>query len=232
MKGVIVSAGHGTRMRPVTEVISKNLLPVYNKPLIYYAIETFKKAGVTEIIIVVSKEHINQYKKLLKNGEEFDIPISYTIQEEQNGTAHAMGCAEEFAKGENTAFMFADNILEDELDFRDFKEGARIHLKEVPDPERFGIAEIKDGKIVSLEEKPKEPKSNLCITGIYVYDKNVFDIIKTLKPSWRGELEVTDLNNIYFNKGQLDYKILKGVWIDAGTFDAMLEASNFVKNKN
>ncbi len=142
-----------------------------------------------------------------------------------------MACGEEFANGENVTFMFADNIIEDELDFKDFKEGARIHLKEVPDPERFGIAEIKDEKIISIEEKPKEPKSNLCITGIYIYDKNVFDYIKTLTPSSRGELEVTDLNNIYFNKGQLDYKILKGVWIDAGTFDAMLEASNFVKNK-
>lgn len=231
MKGVIVSAGHGTRLKPVTNVISKNLLPVYDKPMIYYAIETFKKAGVTEIQIVVNRNHIDQYKTLLKNGEEFNIPISYTIQEEQNGTAHAMGCAEEFAKGENVAFMFADNIIEDDLDFRDFKEGARIHLKEVPNPEIFGIAEIKEGKIISLEEKPKNPKSNYCIIGIYVYDKNVFDYIKILKPSWRGELEVTDLNNIYFEKGKLDYSIIKGFWNDAGTFDDMLIVSNLVKNK-
>lgn len=231
MKGIIVSAGLGTRLRPITNIISKNLLPVYDKPMIYYAINTLIKAGVTEILIVVNKAHIDQYKTLLKNGEDFNIPISYTIQEEQKGTAHAMGCAEEFAKGENVAFMFADNIIEDDLDFRDFKEGARIHLKEVPNPEIFGIAEIKDEKIISLEEKPENPKSNYCIIGIYVYDKNVFDYIRILKPSGRGELEVTDLNNIYFKNNKLDYRIIKGYWNDAGTFDDMLIASNLVKKK-
>lgn len=231
MKGVIVSAGLGTRLRPVTNVISKNILPIYDKPMIYYSINTLIKGGVTEILIVVNKEHINQYKTLLKDGEDFNIPISYTIQEEQNGTAHAVNCAEEFAKGENIAVIFADNIIEDDLDFRDFKEGARIHLKEVPNPKIFGIAEIKDDKIISLEEKPENPKSNYCIIGVYIYDKNVFEYIKTLKPSDRGELEITDLNNIYFNKNRLDYRMIKGYWNDAGTFDAMLEAGNFVKNK-
>lgn len=231
MKGVIVSAGLGTRMKPITNIISKNLLPVYNKPMIYYSINTLIKAGVTEILIIINKKHIEQYKTLLKNGEEFNISISYTIQEEQKGTAHAVGCAEEFANGENIAVIFADNILEDDLDFRDFKEGARIHLKEVPNPEIFGIAEIKDNKIISLEEKPKNPKSNYCIIGIYVYDKDVFNIIKTLKPSDRGELEITDLNNVYFKRSKLDYKIVKGYWNDAGTFDDMLIASNLVKKK-
>ena len=231
MKGVIVSAGLGTRLSPITNIISKNLLPVYDKPMIYYGIETMKKAGVTEILLVVNKLHIGQYKKLLKEGKEFNIPISYKIQKELKGTAHAVGCAEEFAKGEKIAVLFADNILEDDLDFRDFKEGARIHLKEVPNPEIFGIAEIKNNKIVSLEEKPKNPKSNYCIIGVYVYDKNVFGIIKTLKPSPRGELEITDINKTYFNKGKLDYRIIKGFWNDAGTFDDMLKASNLIKNK-
>ena len=229
MKGVIVSAGLGTRLNPITRIISKNLLPVYDKPMIYYGIETLKKAGVTEILLVVNKLHIKQYKKLIKNGKEFNIPISYTIQKKQKGTAHAVGCAEKFAKGGNIAVLFADNILEDELDFRDFKEGARIHIKEVPNPEIFGIAEINDNKIISIEEKPKNPKSNYCIIGIYAYDKDVFNYIKTLKPSARGELEITDLNNIYFNKGKLDYRIIKGFWNDAGTFDDMLIVSNLIK---
>lgn len=231
MKGVIVSAGLGTRLKPITNIISKNLLPVYNKPMIFYSIETLKKAGVTEILIVVNKLHIDQYKTILKNGEDFNIPISYTIQEEQNGTAHAVGCAEEFAYGKNIAVMFADNIIEDDLDFKDFKEGARIHLKEVPNPEIFGVAEIKDNKIISLEEKPKNPKSNYSIIGIYCYDKDVFNYIKTLTPSGRRELEITDLNNIYFKNNKLDYRIIKGYWNDAGTFDDMLIVSNLVKNK-
>ncbi|MBS3135168.1 NTP transferase domain-containing protein [Candidatus Woesearchaeota archaeon] len=229
MKGVIVSAGLGTRLRPITNIISKNLLPVYNKPMIYYGIETLKKAGVTELLLVVNKMDIDQYKTLIRNGEEFNIPITYTIQEEQKGTAHAVGCAEEFADGENIAVLFADNILEDDLNFRDFKEGARIHLKEVPNPEIFGIAEIKGNKIISLEEKPKNPKSNYCIIGVYAYDKDVFDHIKTLKPSARGELEITDLNRIYLNKCKLDYRIIKGFWNDAGTFDDMLTVSNLIK---
>lgn len=232
MKGVIVSAGHGTRLRPVTNIISKNILPVYDKPMIFYAINTLKKAGVTEILIVVNKAHIDQYKTLLKNGEDFNIPISYTIQEEQKGTAHAVGCAEEFANGENIVVIFADNIFEDDFNFRDFKEGARIHLKEVPNPEELGVTEIKDGKIISMEEKPKEPKSNYGMCGLYIYDKDVFDYIRTLKPSARGELESPDLLTIYHEKDKLDYRIVEGVWIDAGTFDAMLRASNFVKNKN
>jgi len=231
MKGVIVSAGLGTRLRPITNLISKNLLPIYNKPMIYYAIETLIKGGVDEILIVISKEHTEQYKKLLKNGEDFNINITYTIQHEQKGTAHAVGCAEEFANGENIVVIFGDNIFEDNFNFKDFKSGARIHLKEVPDPERLGVAEIKNGKIVSLIEKPKEPKSNYGICGLYLYDKNVFNYIRTLKPSARGELESPDLLDIYLKNGKLDYKIVKGFWIDTGTFDSILEASNLVKKK-
>jgi glucose-1-phosphate thymidylyltransferase len=231
MKGIIISAGLGTRLKPVTNIISKNLLPVYNKPMIYYPISTLLNAGVDEILIVVNREHLWQYKQLLGNGEEFNIKISYTIQEEQKGTAHAVGCAEEFANGESIAVIFGDNIFEDDFDFRNFEEGAEIFLKEVPDPERFGIAEVKDNKIISLEEKPQNPKSNYCIVGMYLYDKNVFDYIRTLKPSTRNELEITDLNNIYFENNKLCYKIVNGFWIDAGTFDAMLEAGNLIKKK-
>lgn len=231
MKGVIISAGLGTRLKPVTNIISKNLLPVYNKPLIYYSIETLKKAGVDEILIVVNKRDIEQYKLILGNGEEFNIPISYEIQHEQKGTAHAVSCSEEFANGEGIAVIFADNVLEDDFDFSDFKEGARIHIKEVPDPERSGVVEIKDNKIISLEEKPKFPKSNYIMCGLYLYDSNVFNFIRTLKPSARGELESPDLLNIYLKKGKLDYKIVKGFWNDAGTFDSMLEAGNMIKKK-
>lgn len=231
MKGVIISAGLGTRLRPITNFISKNLLPVYNKPLIYYPIETLIKAGVGEILIVVNKRDINQYKELLKNGEDFNMPISYTIQHEQKGTAHAVGCAEEYANGENIVVINADNIFEDDFNFKDFKHGAKIHLKEVPDPERSGVAEIRDGKIISLEEKPKKPKSNYVMCGLYLYDKDVFDIIRTLKPSPRGELETPDLLDVYLKRGKLDFSIINGFWIDAGTFDSMLEAGNLVKKK-
>lgn len=161
-----------------------------------------------------------------------NIPISYVIQDEQKGTAHAVSFAEEFADNENIAVVFADNIFENDFDFRDFKEGARIFLKQVPDPEKFGIAEIKDGKIISLEEKPKESRSNYAIVGLYLYDNKVFDIIRTLKPSARGEIEITDLNNAYFKMNQLDFSIVRGFWIDAGTsFDHLLEASNLIKKK-
>ena len=230
MKGVIVSAGIGTRLRPITNIISKNLLPIYNKPVVYYSIELLANAGIKDILIIVNKKDIEQYKTILKN-EEFNVNINYIIQDEQKGTAHAISFAEEFADGENIAAIFADNIFENNPDLADFKEGARIFLKEVPDPERFGIAEVKNNKIISLEEKPKNPKSNYCITGLYLYDKNVFDYIRTLKPSTRGELEITDLNNIYFRDKRLDYRIVKGFWIDAGTFDSMLEAGNLVKKK-
>ena len=231
MKGVIISAGLGTRMKPITNIRSKNLLPVYNKPAVYYSIEAMKKSGVDDILLVVNKRDIRQYKKILGDNNEFGVKISYAIQHEQNGTAHAVLCAEKFAGNENIAVMFADNIFEDNLDFEDFEEGARIYLKEVQDPERFGIAEVNNNKIISLEEKPKFPKSNYCITGLYLYDRNVFDYIKTLKPSVRGELEITDLNNIYFKNDKLDYRIVKGFWVDAGTFDSMLEAGNLMKKK-
>jgi len=231
MKGVIISAGLGTRLRPITNIISKNLLPVYNKPLIYYSIETMKKAGVDEILIVVNKRDIGQYKLILGNGEEFDIPISYAIQQEQKGTAHAVLCSEEFADGGSIAVIFADNLFEDDFNFSDFNGGARIHIKEVPDPERSGVVEIKDEKIISLEEKPKFPKSNYIMCGLYLYDNNVFDFIRTLKPSARGELESPDLLSIYLKMGKLDYKIVNGFWNDAGTFDSMLEAGNMIKKK-
>ena len=231
MKGVVISAGLGTRMRPITDIISKNLLPVYDKPMVYYAINTLIKAGVDEILIVVNKKYVNQYKTLLKKEEEFKIPITYAIQEEQEGTAHAVSCAEKFADNENIAVIFADNIFEDNFNFRNFKYGARIFLKKVPDPHRFGIAEIKNKKIISLEEKPKKPKSNYAVVGMYLYDNNIFDYIRTLKPSARGELEITDLNRIYLKKGKMDFSIVKGFWIDAGTFDSMLEAGNLVKKK-
>lgn len=231
MKGVIISAGLGTRLRPITNIISKNLLPVYNKPLICYSIELFVKAGIKDILIVVNSRDIGQYKNILKNGEEFNVNIDYTIQHEQKGTAHAVRFAEDFAGNDSIAVIFADNIFENNPDLGDFEGGARIFLKEVKDPERFGIAEIKDNKIVSLEEKPKNPRSNYCIVGLYIYDNTVFDRIRTLKPSYRNELEITDLNGTYFKDDKLDFSIIKGFWIDAGTFDAMLEAGNMIKKK-
>ncbi len=237
MKGVILAGGLGTRLYPCTKVTNKHLLPVFNKPMIYYPLLTMVNAGLKDIMIVTGGNYAGDFLRILGNGKEFGLKdISYTYQEGEGGIADALRLAENFAEGEKIFVMLGDNIIEDDVsnDIKEFeqqKDGAKIFLKEVPDPERFGVAEIKDGKVVNIEEKPKKPKSNLAVIGLYLYDNTVFDIIRTLKPSARGELEITDVNNAYIKKGKMTYSIIKGWWTDAGTFESLLRASNLVAKK-
>src|SRR5680860_1038899 len=200
MKGIILAGGKGTRLFPCTRIINKHLLPVYNQPMIYYPLKSLINAGVKDILIVSGEGHAGGFLELLKDGREFGANISYSVQTEAGGIAQALGLAEDFADKEKIAVILGDNIFEDDLSlyvksFEDQKEGARLFLKEVVDANRFGVAEVQGDKIIGIEEKPKEPKSNLAVTGLYMYDSQVFDIIKTLNPSNRGELEITDVNN-------------------------------------
>jgi glucose-1-phosphate thymidylyltransferase len=237
MKGVILAGGLGTRLRPCTKVTNKHLLPIYNKPMIYYPLETLVSAGIKEILIVTGGNNAGDFLKLLGNGKEFGLKeIHYTYQEGSGGIAEALGLAEDFADEGKIVVILGDNIFEDNIkqyvdNFEKQEKGARLFLKEIPDPERFGVAEIKDGKIIGIEEKPKEPKSNLAVAGLYMYDNQVFDIIKILKPSERGELEITDVNNFYIKQGTATYEILKGFWTDAGKFESLFRASEFIRKK-
>lgn len=234
MKGVILAGGLGKRLYPLTKITNKHLLPVYNKPMIYYPIETLVDAGISDILIVTGGHHAGEFLRLLGNGHHFGLKhINYTYQEGEGGIADALRLAEHFADGEKIVVMLGDNIIEKGIKeqagrFKKQKEGARILLKKVDDPQRFGVAEIKNKKVISIEEKPKKPKSNYIVTGIYMYDNKVFDIIRSLKPSGRGELEITDVNNAYIKRGQLTYDILDGWWTDSGTFDSLLRANNLV----
>ena len=233
MKGVILAGGTGSRMLPCTKVTNKHLLPVYNKPMIYYPLQTLIDAGITEILIVSGPGHAGDFLNLLGSGKEFGVRLTYEIQDEAGGIAHALGLAEKFANNDSVTVILGDNIFEDNMrtHVQNFRAGAKIFLKEVHDPERFGVAEVKGDKVLGIEEKPKKPKSSWAVTGLYIYDKKVFTIIKTLKPSGRGELEITDVNNHYVKKGEMQAAFTKGFWSDAGTFDSLLRASQLVKEK-
>ena len=236
MKGVILAGGKGTRLYPLTKVVNKNILPIYDKPLIYYPILTLRDAGIKEILIISGPGHAGQFLDLLGSGKELGVDLTYDIQEEPKGIAHGLGIAEDFADNGPIALILGDNIYEENLkqavdDFKNQKTGAKVILKQVPDPERFGVAEFDGEKIIQIVEKPTKPKSNWIVTGFYMYDKQVFDIIKSLKPSARGEYEITDVNNWYLEKGLLTYYKTTGEWIDAGTFDSLLKANNFVAQK-
>lgn len=237
MKGVILAGGLGTRLYPCTKVTNKHLLPVFNKPMIYYPLLTMVKAGLKDIMIVTGGNYAGDFLRILGNGKEFGLKgISYAYQEGEGGIADALRLAENFAEGEKIFVILGDNIIKDDItdDIKTFEKqskGAGIFLKEVNDPERFGVAEIKGGKVINIEEKPKKPKTNLAVIGLYLYDNNVFDIIKTLKPSKRGELEITDVNNMYISNNCMTYSIIKGWWTDAGTFESLLKASNLVARK-
>ncbi|MBU1148945.1 NTP transferase domain-containing protein [Patescibacteria group bacterium] len=241
MKGIILAGGTASRLRPLTKVTNKHLLPVYNQPMIYYPINTLKNAGVNNIMIVSGKGHAGHFLELLGSGKEFGINFSYEVQEEPGGIAQALDLAEDFADGEKIMVMLGDNIITENIkqaadDFANQKSGAKIFLKEVDNPESFGIATLEKDKIIKIEEKPKNPESNLAVIGIYMFDAEVFKIIKTLKPSDRGELEITDVNNYYLKQGSLTYQILEGWWGDGGeSFDSLLAASNLAatefKNK-
>ena len=231
MKGIILAGGNGTRLHPLTKVTNKHLLPVYNKPMIFYPIETLVKAGIRDIIIITGKEHAGSFMNLLGSGKEFNAKFSYALQDEAGGIAQAIGLAEHFVHNEPVAVILGDNIVLDDIseEVKTFKEGGKIFLKEVKDPERFGVPVFENDKIIRIEEKPKQPKSKHAVTGVYLYDSTVFDKIKTLKPSQRGELEVTDLNNLYLQEGKLSFSFLKSQWLDAGTPDSLLEASNILR---
>ena len=236
MKGVILSGGKGTRLYPLTKVINKNILPVYDKPLIYYPILTLRDAGIKDILIISGPGHAGQFLDLLGSGKELGVDLSYDIQEEPKGIAHGLAVAEDFADESPIALILGDNIYEDNLrgavdDFKKQDKGAKIILKQVHDPERFGVVGFEGDKLVSIIEKPEKPASDWIVTGFYLYDNRVFDVIKKLKPSARGEYEITDLNNWYLKEGTLGYYKTKGEWIDAGTFDSLLKANNFIAEK-
>ena len=234
MKGIVLAGGKGSRLYPLTKITNKHLLPVFNKPMIYYPVQTLVDAGIRDILIVTGGNHAGDFLQLLGNGKDFGLSIvGYTYQEGEGGIADALKLAEDFAEGEKMCVILGDNIIEKDIsaavdDFRQQEKGAKILLKEVEDPERFGVAEIQDGKVVNIVEKPTKPKSNYAVTGIYMYDASIFEKTRVLKPSARGELEITDVNNAYINEGTMTYSFLDGWWTDAGTFSSLLRASNLV----
>lgn len=233
MKGVILAGGTGSRLMPLTKVTNKHLLPIGRKPMIYYPLEKLRGAGLTEILIVTGVEHMGDVVSLLGSGKEFGIRLTYKVQDEAGGIAQALSLAENFAGGDQLAVILGDNIFHDSLTadaerFTAQKKGARVLLKEVPDPQRFGVAEIVGDRVVSIEEKPAKPKSKYAVTGIYFYDGRVFEVIRQLKPSKRGELEITDVNNAYIKAGELTYGFFKGWWSDAGTFESLHHVQTLV----
>ncbi len=234
MKGIILSGGSGTRLRPLTKMTSKQLLPVYNRPMIYYPLNTLLKAGITDILIIIAPEHAGNYLNLLGSGKEFGARFTYEIQDEPRGLAEAFIIAESFLDGESVAMVLGDNIFEDDFtaDIKSFQKGGRIFAKQVPDPERFGVVAFdENGVATSIEEKPENPQSNYAIPGLYIFDGRAAQIAKSVKPSPRGELEITEMHNYYLKHGELDVKTFDGEWVDAGTFDSLLAAQQLAKEK-
>lgn len=233
MKGVVLAGGTGSRLYPLTKVTNKHLLPIGTKPMIYHPIEKLTTAGIRDILIVTGVEHMGKIVSSLGSGKEFECQFTYRVQEEAGGIAQALELARTFVGFDKFVVILGDNIFEDDIteyvnDFRMQQVGAKVLLKEVPDPTRYGVAELKENRIVDIKEKPQEPKSNYCVTGIYMYDHNVFPIIETLEPSNRGELEITDVNMHYAKKSNLTFNILKGWWTDAGTFESLKIANDYV----
>ena len=232
MKGIILAGGTGSRLYPLTKVTNKHLLPVYNKPMIYYPIETLTKAGIKNILIVSGKGHAGHFLELLGSGKQFGAKFAYEVQEEPGGIAQALGLAKDFADNGKVTAILGDNIINDDIGpaaraFTNQPAGAKIFLKEVTNPRSFGVAEIVGDKIIGIEEKPAAPKSKYAVVGLYMYDAAVFDVIRALQPSNRGELEITDVNNHYVNQGKMTYEILRGWWGDGGeSFDSLLKAGN------
>lgn len=238
MKGIILAGGLGSRLYPLTYATNKHLLPVYDKPMIYYPIQTLVKAGIKEVLVIVSGPHSGHFIPVLKNGKDFGVEhIEFAYQEKPDGgIADALSLARYFADNEPVTVILGDNTTDADISkpVREFKEGATIFLKKVPDPNRYGVPRFdeKDSKkIIEIIEKPKNPPSEYAVTGLYIYDNSVFDVIKECKPSWRGELEITDVNNAYLNKGKLTWSELKGYWLDAGTFDTLYLANKYWTEK-
>lgn len=234
MKGVILAGGSGTRLSPLTKITNKHLLPVYDRPMVYYPLQTLVEAKINDIMIVTGGNNAGDFLRLLGNGKEFGLKhLSYAYQEGDGGIADALKLAEDFADNQPLCVLLGDNLVERSIApmverFRAQGSGAKILLKEVPDPERFGVAEISGGHIMSIEEKPRVPKSNYAVTGIYMYDQTVFDILRTLRPSARHELEITDVNNTYIARGEMMWELLDGWWTDAGTFESLYRATQLV----
>lgn len=234
MKGVVLAGGTGSRLNPLTRVTNKHLLPVYDKPMVYYPIQTLVNAGIEEILLVTGGKNAGDFLRLLGNGRDFGLKhLNYTYQEGEGGIADALGLAEFFADDHEICVILGDNIIENNIcdaveNFAKQKSGAKILVKEVPDAQRFGVAEIRGDRVVGIEEKPAAPKSNYAVVGIYMYDSTVFKKIRRLKPSGRGELEITDVNNFYIEEKSLTYEILEGWWTDAGTFESLLRANTLV----
>jgi glucose-1-phosphate thymidylyltransferase len=236
VKGIILAGGTGSRLFPLTKVTNKHLLPVARKPMIYHPISKLIEIGIQEILIVTGVEHMGDVVSLLGSGKDFGCRFTYKVQDEAGGIAQALGLAKSFVDKDLICVILGDNVFEDSLKpfaetFVKHKKGAKVLIKEVSDPERFGVVELKDGKVVSIEEKPEKPKSKFAITGIYFYDHEVFNIIRGLKPSARGELEISDVNRTYLQKGRLAYDVLSGWWTDAGTFESLERAALLAEGK-
>lgn len=235
MKGIILSGGTGTRLFPLTKVTSKQLLPVYDKPMIFYPLGTLLQAGIKDILIIVAPDHAGDYLKLLGSGREFGVKFTYEIQDRPEGLAQAFIIGADFIADDNVCMILGDNIFEDDFSqtIRNFKTGGHVFAKEVPDPERFGVVKFdKNMNAVQIEEKPKTFLSNFAITGLYLYDNRVVEVAKQVKPSARGELEITELHNWYLQRGELKVDIVKGEWIDAGTFESLFRASELARKKS
>jgi len=236
MKGVILAGGSGSRLYPLTKVTNKHLLPVGKIPMIYHPIKKLTEAGIKDILVVTGVEHMGEVVNLLGSGRDFRCRFTYKVQDEAGGIAQALFLAREFADDERIVVILGDNVFEDPLTpfisrFKKQKKGARILVKEVSDPQRFGVVEFKNGKILTIEEKPKKPRSKFVVTGIYFYDPEVFEIVRTLRPSHRGELEISDVNNQYLKKNLLEYDILSGWWTDAGTFESLERATLLIEGR-
>ena len=234
MKGIILAGGNATRLRPLTKITSKQLLPIYNKPMIFYPIDTLVRAGIKDILIIVSPQYAGQFMNLLGSGKDFGVKFSYEIQEEPNGLAQAFVIGENFIGNDNATMILGDNIFDNNFSdsIKLFEKGAMVFAKKVHDPARFGVVEFNDEKIaLSIEEKPKMPKSDYAVVGLYIYDNRVINYAKGLTPSDRGEIEITDINNIYLRDGELSVNIIDGMWEDAGTFDSLLRVSNHMAQK-
>lgn len=234
MKGIILAGGSGTRLLPLTKVTSKQLLPVYNQPMIHYPLETLRQAGIVDILFIVAPDHAGDFLKYLGSGKDFNCHFSYEIQDKPQGIAQAFQIGEDFIDNDNVALILGDNLFEDNFSqaIQSFDTGGRIFAKKVVDPERFGVVEFdQNHRAISIEEKPKQPKSDYCVTGLYIYDNTVISKVKQLAFSDRGELEITDLNNLYLQEGNLDVAFVEGAWFDTGTFESMYAATEFARTK-
>lgn len=234
MKGIILAGGAGTRLYPLTKVTSKQLLPIYNKPMIYYPLETLRSAGITDILIIIAPDHAGDFLKLLGSGKEFGCRFSYEVQEKPEGLAQAFLIGEKFIGSDDVTLILGDNLFEDDFSesITSFQGGARVFAKKVPDPQRFGVVAFDaQNKATSIVEKPANPESDYAVTGLYIYDNSVVSKAKSLQPSPRGELEITDLNNVYLQEGKLDVAFVQGKWLDTGTFESLFEAIQLAREK-